>query len=62
MGMRYSIDAAFMDSKGKIVAVFTDLKPWRATPYLPDAVSVMETRSGFLGKWSLDVGDRIIFE
>jgi uncharacterized protein len=62
IGMRYSIDAAFIDSGGKIVAAFNNLKPWRVTPYFPDAVLVMEARSGFLGKWSMDAGDKIIFE
>ncbi len=62
MWMRYSIDAAFIDSEGKIVAAFNSLRPWRITPYFPDAVLVMEANPGFLGKWSLDTGDRIIFE
>jgi uncharacterized membrane protein (UPF0127 family) len=62
MGMRYSLDAAFLDEGGKIIAVFEDLCPWRFTPYIREAVSVMETASGFLRKRSLKVGDRIIFE
>jgi uncharacterized protein len=62
IGMRYSIDAVFIDGEGKIVASFNNLRPWRVTPYFPDAVSVMEARSGFLDKWELHAGDSIIFE
>jgi uncharacterized membrane protein (UPF0127 family) len=62
IGMRYGVDAAFIDGKGKIIAVFKDLNPWRITPYIREAVLVLETQSGFLENRSLAVGDRIIFE
>jgi uncharacterized membrane protein (UPF0127 family) len=62
IGMRYSLDAAFMDVDGKIIAVFENFGPWKITPYIAKAVSVLEARSGFLKKRLLAVGDRIIFE
>jgi uncharacterized membrane protein (UPF0127 family) len=62
IGMRYSLDAAFMDNDGKIIAVFENFGPWKITPYIAKAVSVLEARSGFLKKRLLAVGDRIIFE
>ena len=62
IGMRYSLDAAFMDKKGMIIAVFEDLGPWRVTPYNARADSVLEARSGFLRKLSLAVGDRLEIE
>ena len=62
IGMRYSLDAAFMDDRGKIIVIFKNLGPWKITPYIAEAASVLEARSGFLKKRLLTVGDRIIFE
>jgi uncharacterized membrane protein (UPF0127 family) len=62
IGMRYILDVVFLDDKGKVIAVFENLCPWRVTPYIREAISVLEARSGFLKKWSLDVGDRIMLE
>ena len=61
IGMGYSLDAAFLDGRGKIITVFESLGPWRITPYISEAAAVLEARSGFLKKWSLSVGDEIVF-
>jgi uncharacterized membrane protein (UPF0127 family) len=62
IGMRYSLDVAFIDNDGKIIAIFENLCPWKITPYIAEAVFVLEARSGFFKKWFLAVGDRIVFE
>jgi len=62
IGMRYSLDAAFLDDNGRIIEIFEDLKPWKITPYITKADLVLEVLSGFIKKNSLAVGDRIEFE
>lgn len=62
IGMRYSIDVVFIDESGKIISVIKDIPPWRFTPNIKGARSVIEFRSGFLRDKSLGAGDRIIFE
>ena len=62
VGMRYNIDAVFIDRKSDIVAVFEDIAPWRSTPYIWKAHAVLESKSGFIKKMKLGLGDRIIFE
>jgi len=61
IGMRYSIDVVFIDEGGKVISAIKDIPPWRFTPYITGARSVIEFRSGILKEKTLDVGDRIIF-
>ncbi|MCD4669373.1 MAG: DUF192 domain-containing protein [Actinomycetia bacterium] len=60
IGMRYSIDAVFIDESGKVISAFKDILPWHFTPYVRGARSVIEFRSGSLKEESLNAGDRII--
>jgi len=61
IGMRYSIDAVFIDGSGKVISAIKDIPPWRFTPYIRGARTVIEFRSGLLNNKMLNVGDRIIF-
>jgi uncharacterized membrane protein (UPF0127 family) len=61
IGMRYSIDAVFIDESGKVISAIKDIPPWRFTPYIREARSVIEFKSGSLKEKILNTGDRIIF-
>jgi len=61
IGMKYNIDAFFIDENGKVLSVFIDMSPWSFTPYIGEARDVLELRSGLLRKGSISEGDRIIF-
>ncbi len=61
IGMRYSIDIVFIDENGKVISTLKDIPPWRFTPYIREARSVIEFRSGSLKGETLNAGDRIIF-
>lgn len=60
--MRYSLDILFLDEGGKIITIFKDMRPWNSTPFLDEAMYVMEFRSGFLKGAHISVGDRVIFQ
>jgi len=62
MGMGYDIDVIFTDRDGKIIAIYEDIAPWRFTPYINKAYTVLESKSGFVKEKSLAVGDRLVFE
>jgi uncharacterized membrane protein (UPF0127 family) len=62
VGMKYSIDAVFIDRKGEIIAIFRGIPPGRFLPFLRKANAVIEFRGGFIKEVSLREGDRIIFE
>jgi uncharacterized membrane protein (UPF0127 family) len=59
--MRYSIDAVFLDSGSRVVAIYNNIKPFRVTPFVKSAFSVLELSSGVIGQTSLTVGDLIKF-
>jgi uncharacterized membrane protein (UPF0127 family) len=57
IGMRFPIDVAFVDSKGRVRKVVHALGPWRMA-ISPLAVSAIELAAGEL-RDGLQVGDRI---
>ena len=61
MWMRYRIDAVFIDKKGRVTAMHEDLAPFRFSPYIRQACSVLELKAGSAGRASIRVGDIIDF-
>lgn len=60
-GMRYSIDAVFLDRNYKVIAIYNDIRPFRVTQFIKNSFSVLEICSGTIGKTSLSIGDIIRF-
>jgi uncharacterized membrane protein (UPF0127 family) len=60
--MRYSIDAVFLDNDNRVVAIYNDIRPFRVTPFIKNAFSVLELPSGTAKKTSLKEEDLIDFE
>ena len=56
--MRFPIDAVFLDRGLSVVRVIEDLKPWRLSPWVWRARSVLELAGGKL-RGSVRVGDRL---
>ena len=56
--MKFSIDVLFLDSALRVVRVIEDLRPWRLSPWVLSARSVLELKGGVL-KGSVRVGDRL---
>ncbi len=44
--MKFAIDAVFIDRQNRVVRIFRKLKPWRATPWVWGAYSVLELAEG----------------
>ncbi len=61
MWMRYSIDAVFIDKKGRITAFYKDMAPFRFSPFIKDASSVLELKAGSASRASIRIGDTISF-
>jgi len=62
IGMMYRIDVVFLDKKNRVSAIYCNLKPFRVTPFVKDAFSVLEAQAGVIGKTSLKVTDLVFFE
>lgn len=58
MGMKITIDVAFVDANGIVVRIDT-MKPWRVGPLTRNAQFVIEASSGSFERWNVRVGDTI---
>lgn len=55
--MRFTMDAAFIDKAGKVVAIYDSMKPWRHSWIHLRAVSVLETAGGVLRSAGVKEGE-----
>lgn len=55
--MRFAMDAAFLDDKGRVIALYDGMKPWRHTWIHLFAAGVLETGAGVLGKAGVKKGE-----
>lgn len=58
--MSFAIDAVFLDKDCNVLRIFENLKPWRITPFIKNAESVLELPAGRC-KGRVSVGDRLEF-
>jgi uncharacterized membrane protein (UPF0127 family) len=61
LGMSFPIDAAYLDSKGRIVKLYHGLAPFRIAAMKLKARSVLELPAGTLAKTHTKVGDILEF-
>jgi uncharacterized membrane protein (UPF0127 family) len=59
LGMRFSIDVAYLDSNHVVVHIESGLKPWRVAPIRLNADSVLELPENTLAATGTRVGDQI---
>jgi len=58
-GMRFAIDAVFVDRQWRVVAVRERLAPWRLVLPVRGAWGVVELAGGTLARMGLGVGDEL---
>ncbi|MEW5693974.1 MAG: DUF192 domain-containing protein [Candidatus Hydrogenedentota bacterium] len=58
LGMRFSIDVIYIDSELRILKLVKNLKPYRFS-FCFNAHSALETRSGFVAKTGLCLGEKL---
>ena len=58
-GMRYAIDVVFLDDTGRIVGLTEALAPWRVSPLVKAATSVIELPAGTIAQTGLAAGQAI---
>jgi uncharacterized membrane protein (UPF0127 family) len=62
LGMRFAIDALYLDHARRVVRAVAGLAPWRVGPLDPAAASVIELPIGTIAATATTVGDQIAFE
>jgi uncharacterized membrane protein (UPF0127 family) len=60
-GMRFPIDAVYLDSKGKVLKLYHSLAPYRFAAVMLKAHSVLELPPGTLAPTGTQVGDMLEF-
>ncbi len=61
-GMRFAIDAVFLDRRHRVVRVVGGLRPWRMVPLVWRASSVVELPAGRAAEVDIRPGDQLCFE
>jgi hypothetical protein len=63
MFMRFPIDAIFLNTEKRIIALYQNLSPWFGiTSIHGDAAMVLELHSGIIEEKSLAINDQLSFE
>ncbi len=62
LGMRFAVDALYVDAKGRVVRAISALRPWRIGPVDPHTDYVVELPSGTLAATHTAVGDQIAIQ
>jgi len=60
--MTYPIDVVFLDDDHRVLAVTASLRPWRVSPKVPGATSVIEIAAGAAAAAGLTIGHRLLIE
>ena len=58
-GMRFAIDAVFLDRDLRVVRIISNLRPWRVVPLVRRARSVVELPAGGAAEAGLRVGSAL---
>lgn len=61
-GMRYAVDAVFLDERQRVVRTVNDLAPGRVSPRVAEAASVIELPAGTAARIGLAEGTEIVIE
>src|SRR5881397_2332373 len=61
-GMRYAVDAVFLDQRQRVVRALPRLAPGRISPRVPDAESVLELPAGTVVRAGLAEGAQVVIE
>jgi len=59
LGMGFPIDVLYLDHELKVIGIQSDVRPWRFTPVLRRASSVLELPCGIAASTKTAVGDTI---
>lgn len=59
--MKFSIDIVFLDQQGRVVKLHENLPPWRFTPIVRNATTVVELPAGTIKAGDVKADDTLIW-
>lgn len=58
VAMKFPIDVAFLDQGNRVIKIIR-MVPYRVSPYVFRAKSVIEVEAGALARWGVQLGDEL---
>jgi uncharacterized membrane protein (UPF0127 family) len=62
MGMQFPLSVWFLDKKGRVCALIDDLHPWKISPHIRNAESIVEFPAGWGKATGTQLGDELVWE
>lgn len=62
MGMKFPLSVWFIDQSGHVCALIDDLRPWKISPRIRNAVSIIEFPEGWGKTTNTQLGDKLVWE
>ena len=62
MGMKFPLSVWFLDKSGQVCALIDDLRPWKISPRIRKAVSIIEFPEGWGKTTDTKLGDELVWE
>ncbi|HXE32126.1 MAG TPA: DUF192 domain-containing protein [Terriglobales bacterium] len=60
IGMRYPIDAVYLDANHRVIHIHSGLRPWRLGAIRPSAAGVLELPAGSVARTHTQIGDEVL--
>lgn len=61
MFMKFPIDVVFLDKRNKVIKIIENIQPWKISPIVFKAQSVLELSSGTVSKKNIKIDDILDF-
>jgi uncharacterized membrane protein (UPF0127 family) len=62
VGMKFTLSVWFIDQSGHVCALIDNLHPWKISPRIRNAVSIIEFPEGWGKTTDTQVGDELVWE
>ncbi|HBV86980.1 DUF192 domain-containing protein [Desulfosporosinus sp.] len=62
IGMRFSISVWYLDKSGQVCGIIDELHPWKVSPYMRKALSILELPVGWGEATNTVLGDKLVWE
>jgi len=62
IGMRFSLSVWYLDKSGQVCGIIDELRPWKVSPYMTEALSILELPVGWGKVTNTLLGDELVWE
>lgn len=62
LGMKFSLSVWYLDKTGHVCAIIDELRPWKLSPNMSNAFSILELPVGWGKITNTQLGDKLVWE